>query len=54
MFVLSPKLRSLKTMLKTWNLSTFGDVNLRVSTTKDALDLVQAEISKLGPSEEQF
>ncbi|KAK9949445.1 hypothetical protein M0R45_004967 [Rubus argutus] len=54
MFILAAKLRALKALLKAWNFSSFGDVHLQVSISKAALDLVQAEISDLGPSVDRF
>ncbi|KAK9906168.1 hypothetical protein M0R45_002827 [Rubus argutus] len=54
MFVLSAKLHALKSLLKDWNFSSFGDVNLQVSNSKAALDLAQNEISVFGPSEVRF
>ncbi|KAK9941651.1 hypothetical protein M0R45_007351 [Rubus argutus] len=44
MFVLASKLRALKSLLKNWNSSSFGDINVQVSSSKAALDLIQAEI----------
>lgn len=54
MFILASKLRTLKAMLKVWNVSSFGDINSRVASSKSALDLVQLEISDHGPSDERF
>ncbi|KAM1078104.1 hypothetical protein ACFX19_025815 [Malus domestica] len=54
MYVLGAKLRVLKSRIKVWNKSVFGDVNMNVDKTFDALDEIQKEISSLGPSEERF
>ncbi|KAM1340007.1 hypothetical protein ACFX2H_038462 [Malus domestica] len=54
MYVLGAKLRVLKSRIKVWNKSVFGDVNINVDKAFDALDEIQKEISSLGPSEERF
>ncbi|KAM1304224.1 hypothetical protein ACFX2F_021920 [Malus domestica] len=54
MYVLGAKLRVLKSRIKVWNKSVFGDVNMNVDKAFDALDEIQKEISSLGPSEERF
>ncbi|KAK9907177.1 hypothetical protein M0R45_002183 [Rubus argutus] len=54
MFVLATKLRALKSMLKEWNFNVFGDINQQVNLSKLELDLVQNEISSMGPSALRF
>lgn len=53
-FVLASKLRALKVMLKSWNRSQIGDVHFRVAGSRAILDVVQEEISSLGPAEDRF
>ncbi|KAM1865958.1 hypothetical protein ACFX13_008872 [Malus domestica] len=54
MYVLGAKLRVLKSRIKVWNKSVFGDVNMNVDRAFDAFDEIQKEISSLGLSEERF
>lgn len=54
MFTLSAKLVTLKAKIWTWNWSSFGDANSFVNNSLSNLDLVQEEISYLGPSNDRF
>lgn len=42
---LSQKLKLLKSELKNWNKTVFGDVNLKVKKAWDEVDLIQAKLS---------
>lgn len=53
-FVLASKLCALKVMLKSWNISLVSDVHSRVAGSRAILDVVQEEISSLGPAEDRF
>lgn len=53
-FVLASKLRALKQVLKEWNRLQVGDVHSRVAASRATLDVVQSEISILGPYVERF
>jgi hypothetical protein len=48
MFVLSQKLKSLKTKLKTWNKECFGDVNESVVSAELHLHQIQMQIQQIG------
>lgn len=48
MFILSHKLKLLKTELKVWNKESFGDVNLKVERAMCLVDDIQAKIANEG------
>lgn len=48
MYVLSPKLKNLKTRLKVWNKDCFGDVHEAVKTAEDTLNLIHHNLNLLG------
>lgn len=52
MFILSQKLKNLKTVLKIWNKGSFGDVNKNVEKATKELENVQALITDEGSSED--
>lgn len=51
MYIVSQKLKNVKSELKHWNKFVFGDVNLKVHTAMAALDSVQQKISEEGFSD---
>ncbi|XP_058770393.1 uncharacterized protein LOC131644024 [Vicia villosa] len=51
MFILQRKLQILKSRLKEWNKSTFGNINDNVKKAEDGLNLIQAKILENGPSD---
>jgi hypothetical protein len=51
MFVLSQKLKSLKTKLKTWNKDCFGNVNDMVNVAESKLQQIQLQIQNHGHSD---
>ncbi|XP_045787801.1 uncharacterized protein LOC123883120 [Trifolium pratense] len=48
MFILSQKLKTLKSHLKNWNNNVFGNVHLKVEETATHLDLIQQHIDATG------
>lgn len=52
MFVLSQKLKALKSELKTWNKLVFGNIHLRVEAATAAMDDIQQQINISGASDD--
>lgn len=52
MFILSAKLKHLKSCLKQWNKEVFGDINSEVKSAEDKLDQIQSDINLLGPNDD--
>jgi hypothetical protein len=51
MFILSQKLKNLKSTLKSWNKMQFGDVNASVITADQNLQRIQSDIQVMGPTD---
>lgn len=54
MFVLTSKLKALKSCLKSWNLQVFGNVHANVTEARNKLSVIQSAISSTGGSDELF
>lgn len=52
MYILSQKLKNLKSILKAWNKESFGDVNLNVARAIKELESVEADLSSEVNSDE--
>jgi len=52
MFILSAKLKHLKSCLKQWNTYVFGDINSEVTIAEDVLVHIQSNINLLGPNDD--
>lgn len=54
MFILSQKLKNLKTIMKAWNKYSSGDVNRNVEEAVKSLEVVQVQVSINGISDELY
>lgn len=52
MFIMSEKLKNLKVILKVWNKNHFGNITLKIRSSKRKLNLVQDIIQVFGYSDD--